>query len=246
MPNVGSLDALIHVPATTICGTDGHILECKYPARPYRRARASRNHREVRVRRHGISGRPTSYCSCDDRVGSLERFVLVESIHSAAPEPPIVGNCSAGSVSARVRIGSAVAVFAQGSIGICGAAGAKLMGVTTIIGIETASERIATVKSMGADHLMEFRNADPVSEIMTITDGRDTDVAIETLGMPESVEAALRGSRRVGRLSSLGVCSSGLPIPLAAFTAGRGNHKIITTLCPGGKEHIRRVMEAVD
>jgi hypothetical protein len=39
-----------------------------------------------------------------------------------------------------------------------------------------------------------------------------------------------------GPLSSLGVYSSDLKIPLGAFAAGLGDHRIVTTLCPGGKE----------
>ena len=36
-----------------------------------------------------------------------------------------------------------------------------------------------------------------------------------------------------------------LEIPYEAFGAGIGDHKIVTTLCPGGKERMRRLMEVV-
>ena len=48
-----------------------------------------------------------------------------------------------------------------------------------------------------------------------------------------------------GTLSSLGVYSTDLKIPLGAFAAGLGDHKIVTTLCPGGKERMRRLMAVV-
>ena len=48
-----------------------------------------------------------------------------------------------------------------------------------------------------------------------------------------------------GTLSSLGVYSSDLTIPLDAFAAGIGDYRIITSLCPGGKERMRRLMAAV-
>lgn len=120
------------------------------------------------------------------------------------------------------------------------------MGATTIIGVETIPERIAMAKSMDANHVVDFWSADPVSEIMKITGGRGVDVAIEALGLPETFEAALRVLLPGGTLSSLGVYSSDLCIPLAAFTAGLGDHKIITTLCPGGKERMRRLIEGLD
>jgi alcohol dehydrogenase len=48
-----------------------------------------------------------------------------------------------------------------------------------------------------------------------------------------------------GTLSSLGVYSGKLSVPMEAFAAGLGDHKIVTTLCPGGKERMRRLMELV-
>jgi threonine dehydrogenase-like Zn-dependent dehydrogenase len=48
-----------------------------------------------------------------------------------------------------------------------------------------------------------------------------------------------------GTLFSLGVYSGKLAIPLEPFAAGLGDHKIITTLCPGGKEPMRRLIELV-
>ena len=48
-----------------------------------------------------------------------------------------------------------------------------------------------------------------------------------------------------GTLSSLGVYSGDLTIPLDAFLAGLGDHTIVTTLCPGGKERMRRLMAAI-
>lgn len=48
-----------------------------------------------------------------------------------------------------------------------------------------------------------------------------------------------------GTLSSLGVYSGELKIPLDAFAAGLGDHTIVTTLCPGGKERMSRLMNVV-
>ena len=100
-------------------------------------------------------------------------------------------------------------------------------------------------RRMGADHVVDFTKVDPVDEILKITDGRGVDVAIEALGLPQTFEAALRVLRLGGTLSSLGVYSTDLKIPLDAFSAGLGDNKIITTLCPGGKERMRRLMEVV-
>jgi threonine dehydrogenase-like Zn-dependent dehydrogenase len=85
-----------------------------------------------------------------------------------------------------------------------------------------------------------------VAEIMRLTGGRGVDVAIEALGTQQTFESSLRALKPGGVLSSLGVYSGKLTLPLDAFAAGLGDHKIITTLCPGGKERMRRLMEVID
>jgi len=160
--------------------------------------------------------------------------------------PDIMSTGFAGAESGRVKIGDTVAVFALGPIGLCAVAGAKLMGATTIIGVDTVSKRLAAARTLGADHVLDFKTVDPVEEIMRITDGRGVDVAIEALGTQNTFEAGLRVLRPGGTLSSLGVYSSDLRIPLGAFSAGLGDHKIVTTLCPGGKERMRRLIAVLE
>jgi threonine dehydrogenase-like Zn-dependent dehydrogenase len=92
---------------------------------------------------------------------------------------------------------------------------------------------------MGAHHAIDISQKDPVEEILLLTGRRGVDVAIEALGRQETFENALRVLRPGGTLSSLGVYSGKLVIPLEPFAAGLGDHKIVTTLCPGGKERMR-------
>lgn len=159
--------------------------------------------------------------------------------------PDIMSTGFGGAESGGIKIGDTVVIFAQGPIGLCATAGAKLLGATTIIAVESIPERGSMSKLMGADHVVDFSKVDPVDEILKITDGRGVDVAIEALGLQQTFEAALRVLRPGGTLSSLGVYSTDLKIPLDAFSAGLGDNKIITTLCPGGKERMRRLMEVV-
>lgn len=160
--------------------------------------------------------------------------------------PDIMSTGFAGAESGKIKIGDMVAVFAQGPIGLCATAGAKLMGASTIIVVDKLPERLDMARQLGADHTVDFSKVDPVVEILRITDGRGVDVAIEALGTQMTFESCLRVLRPGGTLSSLGVYSSDLTLPLDALAAGLGDHTIVTTLCPGGKERMRRLMSVIE
>ena len=160
--------------------------------------------------------------------------------------PDIMSTGFAGAESGSVRIGDTVAVFALGPIGLCAVAGAKLMGATSIIGIDTVPARLAAARRLGCDFVIDFATTDPVVEVMRLTAGRGVDVAIEALGTQSTFQSALRVLRPGGTLSSLGVYSGDLVIPADAFSAGLGSHKIVTSLCPGGKDRMRRLMSVIE
>lgn len=149
------------------------------------------------------------------------------------------------SETANVQLGDTVAVFAQGPIGLCATAGARLKGASTVIGIDSDRTRLRVAKEMGADEVVDYSSKDPIQEIMRITNGRGVDVAIEALGLQETFESCLRVLRPGGKLSSLGVYSGKIAVPMDAFGAGIADIQILSTLCPGGKERMRRLMELV-
>ncbi len=159
--------------------------------------------------------------------------------------PDIMSTGFGGAESGQIQIGDIVVVFAQGPIGLCATAGAKLKGASLIIGVDSVDERLKMAKLMGADITINFKTTDPIEEIMKITNGRGVDVAIEALGTQQTFENCLRVLRPGGRLSSLGVYSGKLSMPLETIAAGLGDHKIVTTLCPGGKERMRRLLNIV-
>ncbi len=151
----------------------------------------------------------------------------------------------AGAESGKVRIGDAVVVFALGPIGLCAVAGSKLMGASLIMGVDSDPVRLEMAKRMGADVVLDFTQVDVVAEVLKLTGG-GADVTIEALGTQGTFENALRSLRPGGTLSSLGVYSGKLEMPYDAFSAGLGGHRIVTTLCPGGKERMRRLIATVE
>ena len=147
--------------------------------------------------------------------------------------------------TAHVQIGDSVVVYAQGPIGLCATAGARLKGAGLIIGVDSQPRRLEMAKEMGADVVIDFMQEDPVAKVKRLTEGRGADVAIEALGIQETFENCLRSVRPAGVVSSLGVYGDKVSIPLEGFVYGIGDIDIRTTLCPGGKERMRALMELV-
>jgi threonine dehydrogenase-like Zn-dependent dehydrogenase len=159
--------------------------------------------------------------------------------------PDIMSTGFAGAERGRVRIGDTVAVFAQGPIGLCAVVGARLSGAARIFSVDGLPERLSTSRAFGADVSIDYTERDPVDAILEGTNGCGVDVAIEALGTEATFESCLRVLRPGGVLSSLGVYSGKLAIPMDAFAAGLADQTIVTTLCPGGKERMRRLMSVV-
>ena len=118
--------------------------------------------------------------------------------------PDIMSTGFAGAEAANIKIGDTVAVFAQGPIGLCATAGAKLKGATTIFAVEAVPERMEMAGRMGADVVIDFQKVDPSDEIMRLTDGRGVDATIEALGTQGTFESCCAFSSRAGRCPVLG------------------------------------------
>ena len=159
--------------------------------------------------------------------------------------PDIMSTGFRGAESGNIKIGDMVAIFAQGPIGLCATTGARLLGASKIIAVDRVPKRLEVAKRLGAHYVVDFSKVNPVEEILRLTDGRGVDVAIEALGTQTTFESCLRVLRPGGTLSSLGVYSSDLKIPLDAFSAGLGDNRIVTSLCPGGKERMRRLISVI-
>ncbi|WP_199256758.1 zinc-binding dehydrogenase [Alteribacillus sp. YIM 98480] len=152
----------------------------------------------------------------------------------------------AAAENAKIQIGDIVAVFACGPVGLCSIAGARLKGASLIIAVDGNQERLNMAKQMGADIALNFTEVDVVEEIMKLSQGRGVDIAIEALGKEETFQNCLKVIRRGGCISSVGIYSGHIQIPIEHFASGMGDHKIVTTLCPGGRERMSQLLSLVE
>ena len=191
-----------------------------------------------------INGAQAEYLLVPNAQANLAKIPADLSDEQVVLLADIASTGISGAESANIKIGDTVVVFAQGPIGLCATAGAKLLGASLIIGVESDPFRMTMSRHMGANVVLDPKQCDVVAEVRKLTGG-GADVAIEALGIQETFEGCLRSLRPGGTLSSLGVYSGKLALPYDAFAAGIGDYKIVTTLCPGGKERMRRLMAMV-
>jgi threonine dehydrogenase-like Zn-dependent dehydrogenase len=282
-------EAVIRITATTICGTDVHIVKGEYPVRPglilghepvgvieelgeglepeYARGQRvivgaitpcgqcfyclngahSQCHGPLGGWRFGntINGAWAEYLLVPDARANLAVVPDELSDEQVLMLPDIASTGISGAESGNVRLGDSVAIFAQGPIGLCATLGARLRGAALIIAVDPIKERREMARRFGASVGVDPSAEDAVERIKELTDGRGADVTIEALGRQGTFEAALRSVRPGGTMSSLGVYSGKLVAPYEAIYAGLGDQRIVTTLCPGGKERMRRLLSMV-
>ena len=192
-----------------------------------------------------IDGTQAEYVLVPDAQGNLAPIPDGLTDEQVLMCPDIMSTGFKGAENANIRIGDTVVVFAQGPIGLCATAGARLVGATTIIAVDGNDHRLGIAKKLGADVALNFRNVDVVDEVMKLTGGKGADSSIEALGTQATFEQSMKVLKPGGTLSSLGVYAEDLKIPLAQFASGLGDHTIRTSLCPGGKERMRRLMNVI-
>ena len=74
-----------------------------------------------------------------------------------------------GAENANIRIDDTVVIFAQGPIDLCATAGARLLGASTLIGVDGNDHRLEIAKKLGADITLNFNHCDVVAEVMKLT-----------------------------------------------------------------------------
>lgn len=107
----------------------------------------------------------------------------------------------AGSVlnALRVEAGSSFAAFGAGAVGLAAVMAAKVAGATTIIAVDVTPSRLELALELGATHVINSREEDPVQRIQSITQG-GVNYSLECSGRSEVLRQA------IDSLTTLGTC----------------------------------------
>jgi S-(hydroxymethyl)glutathione dehydrogenase/alcohol dehydrogenase len=107
--------------------------------------------------------------------------------------------------TAGVQVGSTVAVFGCGGVGLSVIQGARIAGAAQIIAIDLADNKLEMAQHFGATHGVNGGSENAVAKVMELTGGIGADYTFEAVGVPELMQQTEQACRRGGTATIVGV-----------------------------------------
>jgi len=147
-----------------------------------------------------------------------------------------------------LKPGETAAVFGAGPIGLLTVIALKMARAGRVWAIDPVAHRLDLARGAGADAIIDPCSADPVRQILSDTNRRGVDVAIDCGGNDESINECIGATRHAGRVVITAIPRE-VRVPLdfhpmrrkeiALYNVRRSNHESATALVMLA-EHIRR------
>jgi len=107
--------------------------------------------------------------------------------------------------AAKVEAGATAVVVGDGAVGLLATLSAKQMGAERIIVMSRNPARQKLARNFGATDIIAERGEDGVAKILEITRGFGADSVLECVGTSESMQQAMRVTRKGGHMPFVGV-----------------------------------------
>ena len=117
--------------------------------------------------------------------------------------------------TAKVEVGSTVAVIGCGGVGLSAINGAAITGAGRIIAVDVKGSKLNLAKHFGATDVVDASQSDPVEAVREMTGG-GVEYSFEALGFKETSEQAFRMLRTSGVATIIGMVPEGLKIEIPA------------------------------
>lgn len=133
-----------------------------------------------------------------------------------------------GVLNGQVKPGDTIAIVGAGPIGLAVLLTAQFYAPAEIIMIDQDDNRLNVAKTFGATHIINSGNENAVEKIMSLTNGKGVDVAIEAVGVPATFELCEAIIGAGGHIANVGV--HGKSVTLHLETLWSRNITITTRL----------------
>lgn len=105
---------------------------------------------------------------------------------------------------ARLRPGETVAIFGVGGLGISALQLARHFGAAAVYAVDINPRKLELAERFGAI-AVDAATSDPVEQLRELTNGRGVDVALELVGLPLTMQQAVRSLAILGRAALVGL-----------------------------------------
>ena len=137
---------------------------------------------------------------------SFEHAAMVEPVsiafHAVRRSPPVLNDTAV--------------VVGAGMIGLFVVQSLRLAGCGKIIAVDVVPEKLKLARELGASHTLNSATEDVLAKVRALTGGLGADLAVEAVGMPETVELAVGCVRKGGAVTLVGNVTPRVELPLQA------------------------------
>ncbi len=117
----------------------------------------------------------------------------------------VITGAGAAINTAGVRPGTSCAIWGAGGVGLSVLQGCVIAGAATVIVIDTNPGKFDLARKLGATHVIDASQDNPVEQVLALTAGRGADYTFEAIGLGAAMEQAYTAARRGGIATIVGV-----------------------------------------
>jgi D-xylulose reductase len=190
---------------------------------------------------------PEDFCVKLPEHVSLEEGALVEPLSVAVHSSKL----------ANVTVGSKVAVYGAGPVGLLIAAVAKAFGASSVVVADIVQQRLDLAKQMGATHTYLVKIGDSAEvnaeNISAAANGVKPDIVFDASGAEASINSAIHLVKAGGTFIQVGMGKSHISFPITeiigkelvvkgSFRYGVGDYKTAVELVSSGKVDVLKLV----
>jgi S-(hydroxymethyl)glutathione dehydrogenase/alcohol dehydrogenase len=172
---------------------------------------------------------------CDARGDAIHQFANLSSFaeHMLVPERSLVKirddmpldracligcgvttGLGAALNTVRIPAGASVAIVGCGGVGLAALQGARIVGAGKIVAVDVQPWKLELAKKLGATHVVDASQSEPVSAVHEITGG-GADFVFECIGLVSTVQQSVMMTGRGGTTVLVGVVPVHLTVPIS-------------------------------
>ncbi len=162
---------------------------------------------------HPISTAESGGCRCVTKVGQDQKHEMGKDVALR---------------KSRLKGGETVAIYGVGGLGVSAIQLAYAFGALDVYAVDINADKLKLAEKYGAIPV-NASVSNPVTEIRSLTQGKGVDVALEVIGLPQTMKQAVQSLAAMGRAVVAGISDKPLELDTYRELIGREGEVIGTS-----------------